>query len=201
LMANGLQSCSISGAGSSDDDDEDVDPEGGRGDGDRQWQLAQEHKAQEPLLPASAPAAAKPPGGMQGSFEAEQSELDDATCVQAPSDDVQSCATCGNRLQQGIGHGTAGQRRGQQQQQQQPQPLLNRKSLLPPEPPKSAGNTSIDEVFGGVLMSTIVCSACGYTSISYEPFLDLSLPVPAEDPAAPGLARKVRRKAATHVLM
>jgi hypothetical protein len=80
----------------------------------------------------------------------------------------------------------------QQGQQQPPPPPLKRKSLLPPEPPTSAGSSSVDAVFGGVLCSHITCSACGYVSISYEPFLDLSLPIPLDvAPREGGLSRKV----------
>jgi ubiquitin C-terminal hydrolase len=81
------------------------------------------------------------------------------------------------------------------QQQQQPRqqggnPLL-RKSLLPPAPPSSAGSSSVDAVFGGVLVSTICCSGCGHVSVSYEPFLDLSLPIPLAEAGSGSLTRKV----------
>lgn len=56
---------------------------------------------------------------------------------------------------------------------------LGRRSLLPPAPPTGPGETLVDSVFGGVLVSTVVCSACDHSSVSYEPFLDLSLPIPA----------------------
>jgi hypothetical protein len=80
---------------------------------------------------------------------------------------------------------------GLEQQQGAPNPL-QRKSLLPPVPPTSAGSSSVEAVFGGVLSSYITCTACGYCSISYEPFLDLSLPIPLGNGTDQGLMRKVR---------
>lgn len=44
-----------------------------------------------------------------------------------------------------------------------------------------AAPTFVDAVFGGQLSSTLTCLECGHTSIVYEPFLDLSLPVPAKN--------------------
>uniref|UniRef100_A0A915DEW4 ubiquitinyl hydrolase 1 n=1 Tax=Ditylenchus dipsaci TaxID=166011 RepID=A0A915DEW4_9BILA len=35
----------------------------------------------------------------------------------------------------------------------------------------------LDAVFGGVLQQTIVCSKCHHVSVTFEPFLDLSLPL------------------------
>ncbi|KAJ3681232.1 hypothetical protein LUZ60_015721 [Juncus effusus] len=40
--------------------------------------------------------------------------------------------------------------------------------------------TLVDSVFGGLLSSTVSCMDCGFTSVVHEPFLDLSLPVPAK---------------------
>ncbi|XP_057783357.1 LOW QUALITY PROTEIN: ubiquitin carboxyl-terminal hydrolase 2-like [Salvia miltiorrhiza] len=42
--------------------------------------------------------------------------------------------------------------------------------------------TFVDVVFGGQLSSTVSCLECGHTSTIYEPFLDLSLPVPTKKP-------------------
>ncbi|XP_010522400.1 PREDICTED: ubiquitin carboxyl-terminal hydrolase 2-like [Tarenaya hassleriana] len=42
--------------------------------------------------------------------------------------------------------------------------------------------TLIDTVFGGEISSTVSCIECGHSSKVYEPFLDLSLPVPAKKP-------------------
>lgn len=40
--------------------------------------------------------------------------------------------------------------------------------------------TFVDAIFGGQLSSTVSCLECGHTSIVYEPFLDLSLPLPTK---------------------
>ncbi|EGC40545.1 hypothetical protein DICPUDRAFT_96224 [Dictyostelium purpureum] len=40
--------------------------------------------------------------------------------------------------------------------------------------------TYIDKIFGGQLISIITCFHCGYVSKTYEPFLDLSLPIPSQ---------------------
>lgn len=44
----------------------------------------------------------------------------------------------------------------------------------------SPGPTFVDAVFGGQVASTICCAECGHSSTVYEPFLDLSLPVPTK---------------------
>ncbi|KAL3642024.1 ubiquitin-specific protease ubp2 [Castilleja foliolosa] len=44
------------------------------------------------------------------------------------------------------------------------------------------GPTFIDIIFGGQLSSTVSCLECGHSSTIYEPFLDLSLPVPTKKP-------------------
>ncbi|KAL7145216.1 hypothetical protein ABFS83_07G066000 [Erythranthe nasuta] len=44
------------------------------------------------------------------------------------------------------------------------------------------GPTFVDTIFGGQLSSTVTCLECGYASTNYEPFLDLSLPVPTKRP-------------------
>ncbi|KAL8162412.1 hypothetical protein V2J09_013901 [Rumex salicifolius] len=44
-------------------------------------------------------------------------------------------------------------------------------------------NTSfVDTIFGGQLSSTVCCVECGHSSTVYEPYLDLSLPVPTKKP-------------------
>ena len=48
------------------------------------------------------------------------------------------------------------------------------KSTPPPQDPP----TIVDDLFSGELRSTVVCLSCGSVSCSYEPFLDLSLPIP-----------------------
>ncbi|XP_010556955.1 PREDICTED: ubiquitin carboxyl-terminal hydrolase 2-like isoform X2 [Tarenaya hassleriana] len=40
--------------------------------------------------------------------------------------------------------------------------------------------TLIDTVFGGEISSTVSCIECGHSSKVYEPFLDLSLPIPTK---------------------
>ncbi|KAK4795071.1 hypothetical protein SAY86_013065 [Trapa natans] len=42
--------------------------------------------------------------------------------------------------------------------------------------------TFVDSVFGGQISSTVCCTECGFSSTVYEPFLDLSLPVPTKKP-------------------
>ncbi|GMY26812.1 ubiquitin carboxyl-terminal hydrolase 2 [Fagus crenata] len=42
--------------------------------------------------------------------------------------------------------------------------------------------TFVDAVFGGQISSTVCCVECGHSSTVYEPFLDLSLPVPTKKP-------------------
>ncbi|XP_052189807.1 ubiquitin carboxyl-terminal hydrolase 2-like isoform X2 [Diospyros lotus] len=44
------------------------------------------------------------------------------------------------------------------------------------------GPTFIDAIFGGQLSSTVSCLECGHSSTVFEPFMDLSLPVPTKKP-------------------
>ena len=44
----------------------------------------------------------------------------------------------------------------------------------------------MDKIFGGQLVSTIVCEQCHNSSQMYEPFLDVSLPLIEEKPQRPG---------------
>lgn len=37
----------------------------------------------------------------------------------------------------------------------------------------------LSEVFGGQLSSRVACEVCNHTSVTLEPFMDLSLPIPA----------------------
>lgn len=41
-------------------------------------------------------------------------------------------------------------------------------------------STLVDALFGGQISSTLCCVECGHSSTVYEPFLDLSLPVPTK---------------------
>ena len=43
---------------------------------------------------------------------------------------------------------------------------------------KTAPQGFLSEVFGGQLSSRVACGACDYTSVTLEPFMDLSLPIP-----------------------
>ncbi|KAI8003488.1 Ubiquitin carboxyl-terminal hydrolase 1 [Camellia lanceoleosa] len=47
---------------------------------------------------------------------------------------------------------------------------------------KNLGPTFVDITFGGQLSSTVSCLECGHSSTVFEPFLDLSLPVPTKKP-------------------
>ncbi|GAB4851893.1 ubiquitin-specific protease ubp2 [Ancistrocladus abbreviatus] len=42
--------------------------------------------------------------------------------------------------------------------------------------------TFVDAIFGGQLSSTVCCVECRHSSVVFEPFLDLSLPVPIKKP-------------------
>ncbi|CAL0320428.1 unnamed protein product [Lupinus luteus] len=53
-------------------------------------------------------------------------------------------------------------------------------------------NTLVDALFGGQISSTVCCIDCGHFSTVYEPFLDLSLPVPTKKPP-PRKAQHVSR--------
>jgi len=46
----------------------------------------------------------------------------------------------------------------------------------------TSSNTLVDALFGGQISSTVCCNECGHSSTVYEPFLDLSLPVPTKKP-------------------
>ncbi|KAH9304125.1 hypothetical protein KI387_008529 [Taxus chinensis] len=41
--------------------------------------------------------------------------------------------------------------------------------------------TFVDNIFGGQLSSTVRCCVCDFASVMYEPFLDLSLPIPRNE--------------------
>ena len=46
---------------------------------------------------------------------------------------------------------------------------------------KSWHDSIIDDIFGGLLESSITCSHCSHISYCFDPFLDLSVPVPGSD--------------------
>ena len=50
---------------------------------------------------------------------------------------------------------------------------------------RHANYTVVDKIFGGQLVSTIVCEQCHNSSQIYEPFLDISLPLIEEKPQRP----------------
>ncbi|KAI4345355.1 hypothetical protein L6164_012486 [Bauhinia variegata] len=52
--------------------------------------------------------------------------------------------------------------------------------------------TTVDALFGGQISSAVCCTECGHSSTLYEPFLDLSLPVPTKKPP-PRKAQQVSR--------
>lgn len=43
---------------------------------------------------------------------------------------------------------------------------------------RSWHDSTVDDLFGGFLQSTITCSGCGHRSHCFDPFLDLSVPIP-----------------------
>ncbi|XP_027164337.1 ubiquitin carboxyl-terminal hydrolase 2-like [Coffea eugenioides] len=54
--------------------------------------------------------------------------------------------------------------------------------------------TFVDAIFGGQLSSTVTCLECGYSSLVYEPYLDLSLPVPTKKPPSKKVQQVNRAK-------
>lgn len=49
--------------------------------------------------------------------------------------------------------------------------------------------TFVEHVFGGQFSSTVSCCVCGHSSVVYEPFLDLSLPIPSKQERKAGSIR------------
>ncbi|CAM8921192.1 unnamed protein product [Rhodiola kirilowii] len=62
---------------------------------------------------------------------------------------------------------------------------------VPPNPVPSF----VDAAFGGQASSTVCCLECGHASTVYEPFLDLSLPVPTRKPPKKTQHLSVAKKA------
>ncbi|KAL2613811.1 hypothetical protein R1flu_025503 [Riccia fluitans] len=60
--------------------------------------------------------------------------------------------------------------------------------------------TFVDKVFGGQLSSTVSCCECGHSSVVYEPFLDLSLSIPAKKVSQPTQLQSVSEASAPRVL-
>ena len=38
--------------------------------------------------------------------------------------------------------------------------------------------STMDQIFGGILRSDVVCATCGYTSTAHDPFKDISVDIP-----------------------
>ncbi|CAK9201643.1 unnamed protein product [Sphagnum jensenii] len=55
---------------------------------------------------------------------------------------------------------------------------------------KKKRETFVEKIFGGQLSSTVRCCLCGHSSVVYEPFLDLSLPIPSKQPNKKSGVRK-----------
>lgn len=55
-------------------------------------------------------------------------------------------------------------------------------------------HTFVECLFGGQLISTVICEECKYISQILEPFLDLSLPVTEEKPQRPNQLHGTRKK-------
>ncbi|XP_027334712.1 ubiquitin carboxyl-terminal hydrolase 2 [Abrus precatorius] len=70
--------------------------------------------------------------------------------------------------------------------------LTGRKQNGSPKIDGISSNTLVDTLFGGQISSTVCCIECGHFSTVYEPFLDLSLPVPTKKPP-PRKAQQVSR--------
>lgn len=49
--------------------------------------------------------------------------------------------------------------------------------INPRFPRRAAETTFVSQIFGGYLRSQVMCPKCGYKSNTYDPFLDLSLPL------------------------
>ncbi|MCD7451393.1 ubiquitin-specific protease ubp2 [Datura stramonium] len=58
--------------------------------------------------------------------------------------------------------------------------------------------TYVDAIFGGRLSSTVTCLECGHSSLVYEPFLDLSLPVPTKKTPSKKVQPVSRAKKSKH---
>jgi len=50
---------------------------------------------------------------------------------------------------------------------------------------RKANHSLLDKIFSGQMVSTIVCEECHHSSLNYEQFLDISLPVVEDKPSKP----------------
>ena len=66
------------------------------------------------------------------------------------------------------------------------------------EPPD--GRTYVDDVFGGVFSNTVTCHVCETTSVTYEQFYDISLPLTHMQPKRGGGKGKKKNKVPPIVL-
>lgn len=46
---------------------------------------------------------------------------------------------------------------------------------------KKRNDSAIADLFGGLYQSTLVCPTCAKVSITFDPFMDLTLPLPVEN--------------------
>lgn len=60
-------------------------------------------------------------------------------------------------------------------------------------------HTFVDSVFGGNLISTVICEECSFISQIFEPFLDISIPITEEKPQRPNQVPGGRKKEAVDV--
>ncbi|KAL2954930.1 hypothetical protein AAZX31_18G000500 [Glycine max] len=74
--------------------------------------------------------------------------------------------------------------------------LAGRKQNGSPKRDGTSSNTLVDALFGGLISSTVCCIECGHFSTVYEPFLDLSLPVPTKKPPPRKAQQEPRTKKA-----
>lgn len=73
-------------------------------------------------------------------------------------------------------------------QHHQGEPLRTGGVSMSESPPWPKATSLIDLVWGGKLASMVVCEGCRHVSHTYEDFLDLSLPLRAEDAVSNGLS-------------
>ncbi|KAL2923364.1 Ubiquitin carboxyl-terminal hydrolase 2 [Bienertia sinuspersici] len=72
-----------------------------------------------------------------------------------------------------------------------------KKTAVPVTAAATPSATFVDAFFGGQTSSTVCCAECGHSSVVYEPFLDLSLPLPTKKPPskkAPPVSRAKKTK-------